>query len=175
MNHQETRAKRETRKPIEETLMQARSTFQHPGSTPIGQSARSHVVAFAGSRNGVVTDRAAAAIVEEFRQRGYGFLTGCASGIDACFRSAFIDSTQVAERSIVACSIEDRARRFSVGEVFASTVVPPGLSPAAALHRRTVWIIKHCSILVLFPVTRTDRQEHSYYADARRSRSIGIK
>ena len=131
--------------------MHTLSIFHLPDSPPINLHARPHVVAFAGSRNGAVSDRTATAIVEGFRLRGYGFLTGCASGIDACFRSAFIDNSEVAERSIVACAFEDREKRFSTGEVFATTVVPSGLSPAAALHRRTIWIVKHSSVLVLFP------------------------
>ena len=34
----------------------------------------------------------------------------------------------------------------------ALTVVPKGLSPAAALHRRTVWMARRASVLVLFPI-----------------------
>ena len=30
-------------------------------------------------------------------------------------------------------------------------VVPPGLSPAAALHRRTVWMVRRSGLVVLFP------------------------
>ena len=107
-------------------------------------------VAFAGSRNGRVSHSAAVALVRGFVDLGFGVLTGCASGIDRCFRSAFHAVPEAAERSIVACAFEHRARRFSVGEVFASVVVPQGLSPATALHRRTLWVVKHCSLLVLF-------------------------
>lgn len=112
---------------------------------------RPQAVAFAGSRNGVLSKDAATAIVEGFVHLGFGFLTGCASGIDRCFRYALAANKDAAERAIVACAFEDRARRFSVGEVFATTVVPAGLTPAAALHRRTVWIIRHASLLVLLP------------------------
>ena len=108
-------------------------------------------VAFAGSRNGAVRRDTAVALVEGFHHLGFGFLTGCASGIDQCFRSAFATKSAFAQRSIVACAFEDRARRFSVGEIFASTVAPTGLSPAAALHHRTVWLVRHCSLLLLFP------------------------
>ena len=108
-------------------------------------------VAFAGSRNGAVHRETASALVEGFAHLGFGFLTGCAPGIDRCFRSAFASNKEVAERAIVACAFEDRARRFTVGEIFASLVVPAGLSPAAALHRRTVWIVRHASLLVLLP------------------------
>ena len=130
--------------------MNTRSIPHRASSPTINLHAHSHPVAFAGSRNGTVAESIATAVVEGFHQRGFGFLTGCAPGIDRCFRSAFIANTAVAQRSIIACAFEDRAQRFSVGEVFASVVVPSGLSPAAALHRRTVWMISHCSILVLF-------------------------
>ena len=112
---------------------------------------RPQSVAFAGSRNGSVSRTCASALVEGFYHLGFGFLTGCAPGVDRCFRSAFVLNKDAAVRSIVACAFEDRARRFAVGEVFASTVVPPGLSLAAALHRRTVWVVRHASLLVLFP------------------------
>ena len=125
-------------------------TFSVP-RTSISFRVRPQAVAFAGSRNGVVHRDTAAALVEGFLHLGFGFLTGCAPGIDRCFRSAFALNKDAGERSIVACAFEDRARRFTVGEIFASTVVPNGLSPAAALHRRTVWVVRHCSLLVLFP------------------------
>ena len=112
---------------------------------------RPRSVAFAGSRNGAVHRDTAAALVEGFYHLGFGFLTGCASGIDRCFRSAFRSIPAFAERTIIACAFEYRARRYAVGEIFASTVVPTGLSPAAALNRRTVWVVRHCSLLVLLP------------------------
>ena len=31
-------------------------------------------------------------------------------------------------------------------------MVPHGLNPAAALHRRTVWLVRRASVLVLFPI-----------------------
>ena len=128
-------------------------TFSVPARTGAACSfrVRSHSVAFAGSRNGAVHRDTASALVEGFAHLGFGFLTGCATGIDRCFRLAFASKASVAERSIVACAFPHRARRFSVGEIFASVVVPDGLSPAAALHRRTVWIVRHASLLVLFP------------------------
>ena len=129
-------------------------TFSVPrrsGSHPVSFRVRPQAVAFAGSRNGAVHCDTASALVEGFAHLVFGFLTGCAPGIDRCFRITFASNNDVAERSIVACAFEDRSRRFSVGEIFATTVVPDGLSPAAALHRRTVWVVRHCSLLVLFP------------------------
>lgn len=55
---------------------------------PIILQARSPVVAFAGPRNGFVPDRTATQIVENFVRHGFGFLIGCAPGIDAFCRSA---------------------------------------------------------------------------------------
>ena len=129
-------------------------TFSVPhrsGAHPVIFRVRPQAVAFAGSRNGAVHRDTASALVEGFGHLGFGFLTGCAPGIDRCFRAAFASNKRVAERSIVACAFEDRSHRYSVCEVFATTVVPDGLSPAAALHRRTVWVVRHCSLLVLFP------------------------
>lgn len=125
-------------------------TFSVPRSS-VHIRVRAQAVAFAGSRNGAVRSETAAALVEGFHHLGFGFLTGCASGIDRCFRSAFLSNPAFAERAIIACAFPDRARRFSLGNVFASTVVPSGLSSAAALHRRTLWLVRHCSLLILFP------------------------
>ncbi len=108
-------------------------------------------VAFAGSRNGSVTPSVASRLVDGFLRLGFGFSTGCASGVDRCFCTTLAANRQAAEKTIIACAFPERARRFSVGEVFATTVVPPGLSVAAALHRRTVWMIRRCSLLVLVP------------------------
>ena len=125
-------------------------TFSVP-RTSVHFRVRPQAVAFVGSRNGAVHRDTAAALVEGFHRLGFGFLTGCASGIDRCFRSAFAANPAVAERAIVACAFPDRENRFAVGEVFATAVVPSGLTPAAALHRRTVWIVRKASLLVLLP------------------------
>ena len=120
-------------------------------SAPVSFRVRAQSVAFAGSRNGTLSAADARALVEGFLLLGFGFLTGCAPGVDRCFRSALAAHRKAAERTIVACAFPSRARRFSVGELFATTVVPEGLTPAAALHRRTVWMVRRCSILILFP------------------------
>ena len=126
------------------------SVPRHSGS-PLSFAVRRQSVAFAGSRNGSISLDTAASLVEGFHHLGFGFLTGCATGIDGCFRSAFASKTAFSERSIVACAFEERARKFAVGEIFATTVVSTDLAPAAALHRRTIWTVRHSSILVLFP------------------------
>lgn len=112
---------------------------------------RTGAVAFAGSRNGRLPAHTATALVEEFLRLGFGLLAGCAPGIDRCFRTAFHTVPDAAGRAIVACAFDSRARRLAVGEVFTGVVVPDGLSAAAALHRRTVWVVAHCALLLLFP------------------------
>ena len=130
-------------------------TFTVPSSSgtaaPVSFRVRSQSVAFAGSRNGVLNSADARALVTGFLHLGFNFFTGCAPGIDACFRSALASNREAAEGAIVACAFPSRARRYSVGGILATTVVPEGLSPAAALHRRTVWMVRRCSLLVLFP------------------------
>ena len=125
-------------------------TFSVP-RTSVQFRVRPQAVAFAGSRNGAVHRDTAAALVEGFRRLGFGFLTGCSTGIDRCFRFAFAANPAVAERAIVACAFPDREKWLTLGEVFATTVVPSGLTPAAALHCRTVWLVRKASLLVLLP------------------------
>ena len=111
---------------------------------------RPEVVTFAGSRRGSLPDSVAASIVHSLYALGCTFLTGCATGIDACFRKALM-RRPYDQHSMVACAFESRARRFDSHGLGAFAVVPAGLSPAAALHRRTVWMVRRCGLLVLFP------------------------
>ena len=128
-------------------------TVPHGSSTAHPVSFRVHPrsVAFAGSRNGTLCTDTVEALIEGFLHLGFGFLTGCAPGIDRCFRSALTANAEAAERTIIACAFPTRERRYSVGEVYATTVVPAGLTPGAALRRRTIWMIRRCSLLVLVP------------------------
>ena len=70
---------------------------------------RPQAVAFAGSCNGSVARATAVRLVEGFARLGFGFLNGCAAGIDGCFRSAFASRFEFAERAVVACAFADRA------------------------------------------------------------------
>ena len=107
-------------------------------------------VAFAGSRHGSLPSRVTGSLVHVFGALGFSFLTGCAPGVDASFRKAFTASA-VGINSFVACAFEATVRRCACGNLSAGRVVPDGLTPAAALHRRTVWMVRRASLLVLFP------------------------
>jgi hypothetical protein len=55
------------------------------------------------------------------------------------------------EKALVACAFPRRKEySFSKG-LLATKVVPDNLSPKAALHRRTVWMVKRCCMVLLFP------------------------
>lgn len=123
-------------------------TFQYPASpgatVPHSFSVKPHAVAFAGLRYNSVPDDTAVGLVQSFSSLGFSFLTGCAPGVDASFRKAFSLNASIRSTSYIACAFEHRARRYADSEIYASVVVPPGLTPAAALHRRTVWMIRRC-------------------------------
>ena len=104
-------------------------------------------VAFAGSRHLHLPRSLCRSLAEACAQLDFSFYVGCASGVDDCFRTALASSPS-AEKTIVACAFPGRARRFSVGSLYATTVVPNGLSAKAALHRRTVWMVRRCSLLL---------------------------
>ena len=114
-------------------------------SNPAGRQfpVRPQVVAFAGSRRGSLPEPVTTTLVHAFYAQDLTFLTGCATGIDGCFRQA-IAKRPFEQRSMVACAFESRARRFGSRGLAAFAVVPDGLSPAAALHRRTVWMVRSC-------------------------------
>lgn len=105
--------------------------------------------AFAGSHRGSVSPFTADRLVGSLSSLGFSFLVGCAPGIDSCFRDAL--ARHGSANAIVACAFKSRQRRFRSSGVCALTVAPEGLSPAAALHRRTVWLVRRASLLVLFP------------------------
>jgi hypothetical protein len=102
-----------------------------------------------------VPQEVAVSLVSSFASLGFSFYTGCAAGVDACFRSALAGSA-AREQSFIACAFASRARRHSGSGAYASVVVPDGLTPRAALHRRTVWMVRRCSLLVLFPESPPD-------------------
>ena len=108
-------------------------------------------VLLAGSRSGVLPQGCCRQVVRRMSDAGFSFFVGCATGVDRCFRQA-LALENLAGKSFVACASRARLRR-NCG-LFASVVVPTGLSMAAALHRRTVWMVKRCCMAVLFPEGR---------------------
>ena len=105
----------------------------------------------AGSRNGFVDPEAADRIVAALTEAGFSFLVGCATGVDACFRLTIAQRPEARESAFIACAFADRLRASESRGLFASVVVPDGLSPAAALRRRTLWMVKRAALLLLFP------------------------
>ena len=108
-------------------------------------------VLLAGSRSGVLPEALCREVVRRLAGEGFAFFVGCATGVDRSFRLALAQEN-LAGKSFVACASRERLRR-SCG-LFASVVVPRGLSIAAALHRRTVWMVKRCCMAILFPEGR---------------------
>ena len=56
---------------------------------------------------------------------------------------------------MVACAFSNRVRPARSLGLYASVMVPAGLPPAAALRRRTLWMVRRCSLVVLVPVDPT--------------------
>ena len=108
-------------------------------------------VLLAGSRSGSLPEALCREVVRRLSSDGFGFLVGCATGVDLSFRVA-LAREQLAGKTVVACASRERLSQ-SCG-LPASVVVPEGLSMAAALHRRTVWMVTNCRMVVLFPKGR---------------------
>ncbi len=107
-------------------------------------------VLFAGSRYGEVPQRVCQALIGGLARDGFSFWVGCASGVDRWFRKA-LSASEYADRVFVGCAFRRRVRSLSNYGLFASVVVPKGLSPKAALRRRTLWLVKRSCLIVLFP------------------------
>jgi len=113
-------------------------------------SVKENAVLFAGSRNALVSQTIASGLVSSFDRLGFSFFVGCAKGIDQCFRKA-LSGAAYAEKTFIACAYTRRIQRNLDMGLFASCVVPYGVSPKAALVRRTLWMVKRSSLVVLFP------------------------
>jgi len=111
---------------------------------------KENAVLFAGSRNAAVSRHTAQGLVSSFARLGFSFFVGCAKGIDQCFRNALAGS-DYAQNTFVACAYTRRIQRNLDMGLFATCVVPFGLPPKAALVRRTLWMVKRASLVVLFP------------------------
>ena len=112
---------------------------------------RERAVLFAGSRNGYVDPELAERLVSALSGSEFSFLVGCAPGIDACFRLTLAEREAWRDSTFVACAFAERVCSSESRGLFASVVVPDGLSPAAALRRRTLWMVKRAEFVVLFP------------------------
>jgi len=129
-------------------------TFQVPLKQEAGASFRFSVagraVLLAGSRHGSVPHDNCCQIIQQFHHLGFRFFVGCASGIDRCFREALAASPYHKD-CVVACAFSSRVRHARSLGLYASVVVPPGLSPATALRRRTLWMVRRSSLVLLVP------------------------
>ena len=113
-------------------------------------------VLFAGSRYQVVPKKTCHKLVHQLGRQGFSFFVGCAEGVDRSFRRVLAQS-EFKDRCFVACAFAQRLKYFHSYGLFASVVVPKNLSPKAALHRRTIWMVKRCSLVVLFPENPRDK------------------
>jgi hypothetical protein len=120
-------------------------------ATPLELRIPARAALVAGSRNGFVDPEAAQRIVTTLGAWGFSFLVGCATGVDCCFRLTLAADPHLAESTFVACAFADRLRSSESRGLHASVVVPEGLSRAAALRRRTLWMVKRAELVVLFP------------------------
>jgi len=107
-------------------------------------------VLVAGSRHRTVPQAVCRGLVEGLGSQGFAFLVGCAQGVDRSFRQALSES-RYAESTLVGCAFRSRVRALSGYGLASCWVVPPGLSPKAALRRRTLWLVKRCCLALLFP------------------------
>ena len=107
-------------------------------------------VLFAGSRHQEVPQAVCRSLIHGLAGDGFSFWVGCASGVDRCFREALSDSAYT-DRVFVGCAFRRRVKALSNYGLSASVVVPLGLSPKAALRRRTLYLVKRSCMVVLFP------------------------
>ena len=104
----------------------------------------------AGSRHLVVAEQTCRDLLEGLHLAGFHFFVGCARGVDRSFRKA-LAAGPFSQDGFVACAFRSRALRERSQGLRANLVVPQGLAPAAALRRRTLWMVKRCALVVLFP------------------------
>ena len=108
------------------------------------------LVGFAGSRNGIVSPHAADTLVFSLSRTGASFAVGCATGVDECFRRALAASAAAADTTVF-CAFRSRIGAVERAGLRGICPVADAPSFAAALHRRTVSMVRRCSLLVAFP------------------------
>ena len=107
-------------------------------------------VLFAGSRHQEVPQYICKSLIHGLAGDGFSFWVGCANGVDRSFRKSLSESA-FTDRVFVGCAFKGRVKALSNYGLSASVVVPQGLSPKAALRRRTLYLVKRCCMVVLFP------------------------
>jgi len=117
------------------------------GRVPVRED---RVAGFAGSRHGRIDEELSSALLSGLSRHGFRFLVGCATGIDCCLRKAAAGS-ELAKRFTVHCAFPLRIRESEALGLNAVCRVSGGASASAALHWRTVLMVRECSLLVLFP------------------------
>ncbi len=127
-----------------------RSSLETPSRVSHLPTLRDRLVGFAGSRRCGMREGVAKTLVEVSLRQGFRVVVGCADGIDRCMREAIAGSV-CARRCTVHCAFPSRVReaeKLGLKAVCRVTDIP---SAAAALHWRTVLMVRECSLLVLFP------------------------
>ena len=107
-------------------------------------------VLFAGSRHQEVPQSMCKALIQGLAGDGFSFWVGCAKGVDRSFRKSLSESAYT-DRVFVGCAFKGRVKALSNYGLSASVVVPEGLSPKAALRRRTLYLVKRSCMVVLIP------------------------
>lgn len=115
----------------------------------------SQAVYLTGSHRQNLSRRTCRLLVSALGRLDRAFVTGCSSGADRSFRYALARSGYQ-ENTFIACAFSDRLSRCY--GLFGTVVVPDGLSATARIRRRTLWMVKRCSLVILFaddPVSGT--------------------
>jgi len=107
-------------------------------------------IMFAGSRNLNLQHNTCLLFIHILANLGFGFFIGCATGVDQAFRKALAHSPYH-QKGYIACAFKSRTKLQCTYGLFSAVVVPEGLHPKAALHRRTLWMVRRCGMLFLFP------------------------
>src|SRR4030042_1549275 len=66
---------------------------------------------FAGSRHLSIPLQSCSDLISVFGSLGFGFMTGCASGVDESFRRALRES-KYGRDSLIACAFKERAKEM---------------------------------------------------------------
>ena len=113
-------------------------------SFAVGQGS---TLCFAGSRNQTVSTQVCRDLVSGFGRLGFNFVVGCANGADVSFRSALAES-DYSGKAFVACCYSYRVPKTT--DLTCDLVVPDTVHPRSAPRVRTLWMVDHCDMAVVF-------------------------
>ena len=133
-------------------------TFQVAGDAALQFNVAARSVLLAGSRCGQVEPSTCQALIEQFRRHGFGFFVAARPGWMPPSARRWLTQNAAPTRCSSAARSASAHGAAGPRDCSPRRWCPRAPPPKAALARRTLWLVKRSSLVVLFPERPADRQ-----------------